>query len=111
MSAFVGQTDFAIGNVVGSNIFNIVGALGLSLVVSPIPITVTETFLGFDLPILILVSAICFPIFFTDHRISRLEGMFFLIFYAIYVFSSSAMICIPYSPALQPTFSSFLYYR
>ena len=50
------QSEIAIGNIVGSNIFNILGILGLTAVVAPIP--VASRFLTFDLPILISVSLI-----------------------------------------------------
>jgi len=80
-----GQRDIAIGNVVGSNIFNLLGVLGLSAAVSPAGITVSESVLWFDLPVMIATAVACLPIFYTGHRIARWEGALFLGFYGAYV--------------------------
>jgi len=79
-----GETDIAVGNVIGSNLFNIAGVLGLSSIVSGTGIPVSPAVLEFDLPVKILVSILCLPIFFTEHRISRWEGGIFLVYYVLY---------------------------
>ncbi len=79
-----GQRDIAVGNVVGSNIFNLLLVLGLCAVVSPQPVAVPASALRFDIPILFAVSAACWPIFYTDWTISRWEGLVFLSFYVAY---------------------------
>lgn len=80
-----GQRDIAIGNVVGSCIFNILLIVGLASLLSPDGITVAPSVLRFDLPIAIAASIACLPIFFTGYKISRWEGFFFLLYYAAYV--------------------------
>src|SRR5690606_29014222 len=73
-----------VGNVVGSNIFNLLGVLGAAGVVGG-GIVISRTTLLFDVPIMMLVALVCLPIFFTGTRISRGEGMFFLAGYAAYL--------------------------
>lgn len=85
MAAIKGERDIAVGNVVGSNIFNILCVLGLSSLVAPAGITVSDAALRFDLPVMIAVAVACLPIFFAGYRISRLNGAAFLFFYIAYL--------------------------
>lgn len=78
------EHDIAIGNVVGSNIFNILGIVGVAGLVAPNGIIVAPSVLGFDLPVAIAACIACLPVFFTGHQISRWEGMLFLAYYAVY---------------------------
>lgn len=80
-----GERDIAVGNVVGSNIFNILVVLGLSAAVAPSGIAVSHTALVFDIPVMVLVALACLPIFFTGYRVERWEGLLFLGYYAAYV--------------------------
>ena len=79
-----GERDIAVGNVVGSNIFNILGVLGLTALVMPQGISVSPAAIRFDIPVMIVVAAACLPIFFTENRISRWEGSVFLGYYGAY---------------------------
>ena len=79
-----GRTDIAIGNVVGSNIFNILAVLGLSASVAPADLAVAPAMLAFDLPIMVAVAVACLPVFFTGARVNRGEGALFLMLYAAY---------------------------
>ncbi len=79
-----GQRDIAVGNVVGSNIFNILLVAGLAAAVSPVGLQVKADALRFDLPVMVAVAAACLPIFITGGVLSRSEGVFFLIYYACY---------------------------
>ena len=79
-----GERDIAVGNVVGSNIFNIVYILGLSAIFGKGGIAVPETALHFDLPVMIAVAFSCLPIFFTGKRLDRWEGVLFLGYYIAY---------------------------
>ncbi|AFY67356.1 Na+/Ca+ antiporter, CaCA family [Geitlerinema sp. PCC 7407] len=79
-----GERDIAVGNVVGSNIFNILAIIGLSSIISPDGIPVLPAALRFDIPIMIAVAIACLPIFFTGNLISRREGIFFLAYYGVY---------------------------
>jgi cation:H+ antiporter len=85
MAAIKGERDIAVGNVVGSNIFNILCVLGLSSLVAPAGITVSEAALRFDIPVMIAVAIACLPIFFTGYRISRFNGAAFFFFYLAYL--------------------------
>jgi cation:H+ antiporter len=84
MATIRGQRDIAIGNVVGSNIFNILGIVGVSGLIAPDGIAVAPSVLRFDLPVAIACCVACLPIFFTGHQISRWEGMLFFGYYLAY---------------------------
>ncbi len=79
-----GERDIAVGNVVGSNIFNILAVLGLSSLVSPDGIAVAPSMTTFDIPVAIVVAVACLPILFTGHLIARWEGGVFLGYYVAY---------------------------
>jgi cation:H+ antiporter len=79
-----GERDIAIGNVIGSNIFNILAALGLTGIVAPLGVTVSAAALRFDIPVMIAVAVSCLPIFFRGHNITRWEGILFLSYYSAY---------------------------
>jgi cation:H+ antiporter len=85
VAAWRGERDMAVGNAVGSNIFNIVNVLGLTALASPGGVPVPDAALNFDLPVMIAVAAACLPIFFSGHRIDRWEGGLFVAYYAVYV--------------------------
>lgn len=84
-AALRGEREIAVGNAVGSNIFNILAVLGTAAVVAPGGINVPAAALGFDIPVMIAVAIACLPVFFTDHRITRFEGWLFLAYYFAYV--------------------------
>lgn len=83
-AAIKGERDIAVGNVVGSNIFNILAVLGLSSLVAPGGINVSQSVLDFDIPVMIAVAVACLPIFFTGYAIARWEGFLFLAYYIAY---------------------------
>jgi len=83
MAAARKQPDIAVGNVLGSNIFNIAGILGVTAIVEPQRIS-TQTLL-LDLPVMIAVSIACLPIMLSQHRISRLEGFLLVGSYGLYL--------------------------
>jgi len=85
LASWRGQRDIAVGNVVGSNIYNILAVLGLSSLVAPGGLPVPPVALTFDLPIMLAVAVACLPIFMAGHRINRWEGLLFLGYYAVYV--------------------------
>ncbi len=82
IAAVKGERDIAIGNVVGSNIFNILGVLGLSAAITPI--IVSPAALTFDIPVMIAVAVACLPIFYSGFSIERWEGLLFLLMYVAY---------------------------
>jgi cation:H+ antiporter len=79
-----GERDIAVGNVVGSNIFNILAVLGLSSLVAPDGVNVSPAALRFDLPVMVAVAIACLPILFTGNLIARWEGALFLGYYFAY---------------------------
>ena len=83
-AAVRGERDIAVGNVVGSNIFNILLVLGLSSLVTPDGVRVSPAALGFDIPVMIATAVACLPVFYTGGTISRWEGGLFLAYYVIY---------------------------
>lgn len=83
MASIRGERDIAVGNVVGSNIFNVLAVLGFTGALSPLGVAVSPAALAFDVPIMIAVSVACLPVFFSG-RIGRAEGAFFLVYYAAY---------------------------
>lgn len=84
LAAIKGERDIAVGNIVGSNIFNLLCVLGLASLVSPAAISVSPNALAFDFPVMIAVAVACLPIFFTGYRINRWEGLLFLAYYVAY---------------------------
>jgi cation:H+ antiporter len=79
-----GERDIAVGNVVGSNIFNLLAVMGLSGLVSPEGLPVSPSILRFDIPVMTAVAIACLPIFFTGNLISRREGVLFVFYYVAY---------------------------
>lgn len=84
LAAIRGERDIAVGNVVGSNIFNILAVLGLGSIVAPEGVNVSPGALTFDIPVMIAVAVAALPVFFTGYLIARWEGAVFLAYYAVY---------------------------
>ena len=97
-----GQRDIAVGNVVGSNIFNILCVLGLSGPVSPTPLLAGEQLATIDIPVMVGVAVLCVPLFFIGAILHRIEGLLFLALYVAYVWYLVAMaLSQPYLSTLQ----------
>ena len=79
-----GQGDIAVGNVVGSNLFNILAVIGIGAMVAPDGIPVSRDAIRLDIPIMIAVTLACLPLFFTGCRISRTEGGVLLGYFVAY---------------------------
>ncbi|MFN9574325.1 MAG: calcium/sodium antiporter [Betaproteobacteria bacterium] len=84
-AAIKGERDIAVGNVVGSNTFNILGCLGLAGLVAPSGLPLAPSVLTFDIWVMLAVAIACLPVFFTGREIARWEGAVFLGYYAAYV--------------------------
>lgn len=80
-----GQRDLAVGNVVGSNIFNIGAVMGLAGIFSPTAVPVPESALALDIPLMIAAAVALLPIAFTGSKISRWEGGLFVGLYFSYM--------------------------
>ncbi len=84
MAAIRGEREIAVGNVVGSNIFNILGVLGISAMFASGGLDVSSSMIRFDLPVMIVVALACLPIFFTGGVITRGEGVLLLGYYVAF---------------------------
>ena len=82
VAAIKGERDIAVGNAVGSNIFNLLAVLGLSSIVAP---AVDPAALNFDVWVMLAVAVACLPVFFTGNQIARWEGLMFIGYYVIYL--------------------------
>lgn len=80
-----GERDLAVGNVVGSNIFNILFCLGLSGMISPTGLPAPQALLNFDLWVMIAAAAVTFPIILTGRKVSRWEGWLLLGYCVAYI--------------------------
>nr|WP_194305334.1 calcium/sodium antiporter [Dietzia sp. DQ11-38-2] len=83
VAAFRGERDMAVGNIVGSNMFNIGAVLGVTSLITPIEVAAGA--IRFDLPIMVAVALALLPIAFTGMAIKRWEGFLFAGFYAAYI--------------------------
>lgn len=79
-----GERDIAVGNVVGSNIFNILTVLGVAAIIASDGVAIPDAVIRFDLPVMLAVAVACIPIFWTGNVISRWEGVLFVGYYAAY---------------------------
>lgn len=86
IAAFRRQSEIAIGNIVGSNIFNVLGILGVTAMIAPIP--VAGRFLRFDLPVMIAVSLLLTALLLTRPKIGRWMGLALLAAYLAYVLAA-----------------------
>lgn len=85
-AAIKGERDIAVGNVVGSNTFNILGCVGLSgLAAGSTGLAVPPSLLAFDFWVMLAVALACIPVFLTGREIARWEGAVFVLYYAAYV--------------------------
>lgn len=84
MAALRRQSDVAVGNVIGSNIFNILGILGITALIAPLPLP--ESFLHFDLWIMLAAALAIVPIILAHGTITRSTGIIFTIAYGAYLF-------------------------
>lgn len=82
-AAMKGSADITIGNVVGSNIMNVLVILGLTAVICPI--AVQKSTFKYEIPFVILVSAILFAIGYFDASVSRIDGVILWVLMIVYL--------------------------
>jgi cation:H+ antiporter len=94
VAALRGQSDIAMGNVVGSNIANLLLILGMTSIISPIPVNDPGTFspysfgvISFDYPLMLAFSILIMP-FALDRILNRVESSIFLVTYVVFVSAS-----------------------
>jgi cation:H+ antiporter len=80
-----GNTDMAVANVLGSNLYNILLTLGLTIVIAPNVLDVSAAALALDLPFMVAVSIVCIPIFVAGFDITKTDGSIFLFYYGSYL--------------------------
>ncbi|MCC1497126.1 calcium/sodium antiporter [Alcanivorax sp. 1008] len=85
VAAVRGERDIAVGNVVGSNIFNLLSVLGFTGLVSLGQLPVAPAALTLDIPVMLGVALLCMPIFRAGFIVTRANGAFFLLCYAAYI--------------------------
>ncbi len=85
MASLRGERDIVVGNVIGSNMFNILSVLGITAMVAPAGIPVSLDAIGFDIPVMILAALIAVPVLYTGREIARWEGGLFLLLYVMYI--------------------------
>ena len=85
VAALRGERDIAVGNIVGSNIFNIGAVMGIAALVSPDGVPVAASIIRFDLPVALAVAVALVPVVFTGFAIARWEGALFFAYFVAYV--------------------------
>lgn len=83
VAAYRGHSDVCIGNVLGSNIFNLFGILGLTAIITPVPFS--DKIIIFDLWALLGVTLLLVVVMLTGRRVSRAEAFLLLILYGVYI--------------------------
>jgi len=83
-AALRGERDMAVGNVVGSNILNILACLGLASLVSPAPLAIAPSVLNFDIWVMLAAALACLPVLVTGREIARWEGAILVGYYLAY---------------------------
>ncbi|MDI3514034.1 MAG: calcium/sodium antiporter [Gammaproteobacteria bacterium] len=105
VAAMRGQRDIAVGNVVGSNVFNILAVLGAAGIASGAGLPVSEAARNFDLWVMLAVAFACLPIMITGREIARWEGGVFLAYYAAY---TAWLVLQAQQHAVLPAFSGIM---
>ena len=85
IGTFKNDRDVAVGNLLGSSIYNIVVILAITCIVSPGGLPVADQLLRFDIPVMALVALGAVPVFVTGRRVSRLEGGIGVGLYLVYL--------------------------
>ena len=84
LAAVRGEREMAVGNVAGSNIFNLGMVLGLAAIIAPGGVPVGRSAIVFDIPFMVAVALAMLPVAFTGFAISRMEGGVFVAYYVAY---------------------------
>jgi cation:H+ antiporter len=85
VAAYRKEADISIGNLIGSNIFNILAILGITAMIHPIE--VSPSIINYDNYVLIAISALIFPLIYFGRKVSRGKGVFLVLFYVVYIYS------------------------
>ncbi|SEH46033.1 cation:H+ antiporter [Mycolicibacterium rutilum] len=85
ISTVRGDRDIAIGNLIGSSIYNILLILGVTCLVPAHGLALPSSLVTIDLPVMVAVALVCIPIFISGRRVSRLEGVLMVSAYLVYL--------------------------
>jgi cation:H+ antiporter len=85
LAAARAEPDLAVGNAVGSSIYNLLAILGVCGIAAPAGLRVAASGVWFDLPVLAIAALLCVPVFLWGGRITRGEGVLLILFYVGYV--------------------------
>lgn len=85
VAAMKGQRDLAVGNAIGSNLFNLLAVIGITALVSPTSLPIPDSALKVDIPVMIAVAVACLPIFVDGYVLRRWEGAVFFAYYLLYL--------------------------
>lgn len=85
VASYKGHTDLAIGNLMGSNIFNILSILGITSIIHEIPVHID--ILNKDIIWMLLVTLIILPLMITRREVGRVDGFILMAIYVIYVYT------------------------
>lgn len=85
VSTIRGERDIAIGNLIGSSIYNILFILGVTCLVPVNGLALPDSLVRVDIPIMVAVAALCIPIFLSGRRVTRHEGAFMVGAYLAYL--------------------------
>ncbi len=84
VAVYKGERDIAVGNVVGSNLSNILIVMGFSSALAD-GVPVDAQALGFDIPVMCFVAIACLPVFLSGHVIRRWQGVVFLLYFGAWL--------------------------
>ena len=85
VASYKGQTDLALGNLMGSNIFNILSILGITSIIKDI--NVHEIILNKDMIWMLLITLMILPLMVIRREVGRVDGLILLIVYAVYIYT------------------------
>jgi cation:H+ antiporter len=85
VASFKGESDLALGNLMGSNIFNILSILGITAIIQPI--SVHEVILNKDLIWMLMITLMILPLMIVRREVGRGDGAVLLIVYAVYIYT------------------------
>ena len=77
--------DIAVGNLIGSSVFNILIILGVTCIVPATPVLVEDVLIRIDIPVMIAVAIFCVPVFYSGRQVTRIEGGLFVAAYLAYL--------------------------
>lgn len=85
LSTLRNKREIAIGNLLGSSVYNILAILGLTLAIPGRDVQVAEAMITVDVPVMTAVALLCVPVFYSGRQVSRMEGIFFIALYLTYL--------------------------